>query len=57
MIEPQATTPKIDFCELKHALAETHSFLTDVQLLEVADDMHDAIRERHGHPKSGHSEC
>jgi hypothetical protein len=31
--------------------------MSDQQLLEVADDMHDAIRERHGDPHSGPSEC
>jgi hypothetical protein len=47
----------IDFCELKHTLADAHPLMTDEQLLEVADDMHDAIRDRHGDPKSGPSEC
>ncbi len=52
--KPAAT---IDFCELKHTIADAHPLMTDAQLLEVADDMHDTIRERHGDPKSGPSEC
>ncbi len=55
MSEPQQTT--VDFCELKHTIADAHSLMTDAQLLEVADDIHDAIRDRHGDPKSGPSEC
>jgi hypothetical protein len=31
--------------------------MSDEQRLEVADDMHDAIRERRGDPQSGPSEC
>ena len=57
MSEPRPVTTDIDFCELKHTLADAHSLLSDEQLLEVADDMHDAIRERQGDPKSGPSEC
>jgi hypothetical protein len=59
-MESEMNLPKptaIDFCELKHTLADAHPLMTDEQLLEVADDMHDAIRDRHGDPKSGPSEC
>ena len=51
------TTSDIDFCELKHVLEEAHPLMSDNQLLEVADDMHEAIRERRGDPHSGVSEC
>ncbi len=57
MSEPRSTTSNIDFCELKHTLAGAHTLMTDEQLLEVADDMHEAIRERQGDPKSGPSAC
>jgi hypothetical protein len=57
MSEPQQTATKIDFCELKHVLADAHPLMTDEQLLEVADDIHDEIRDRHGDPKSGPSAC
>ena len=57
MSETKPTATKVDFCELKHTLAEAHTLLTDEQMLEVADDLHEAIRERHGDPKSGPSEC
>ena len=50
-------TAGIDFCELKQVLEDAHSLMSDQQLLEVADDMHEAIRERHGDPRSGPSEC
>jgi hypothetical protein len=50
MSEPQQTATKIDFCELKHVLADAHPLMTDEQLLEVADDVHDE-------PKSGPSAC
>ena len=50
-------TASIDFCELKHVLEEAHPLMSDQQLLEVADDIHEAIRERHGDPHSGPSEC
>ena len=52
-----ARASKADFCELKHVLEEAQPLLSDGQLLEMADDMHDAIRERHGDPISGASEC
>jgi hypothetical protein len=43
--------------ELKNVLADAHPLMTDEQLLEVADDIHDEIRDRHGDPKSGPSAC
>jgi hypothetical protein len=51
------STPKIDFCELKHTIEDAHPLMTSEQLLEVADDLHEAIRERQDDPKSGPSEC
>ena len=55
--EGKAAASKGDFCELKHILEGAQPLLSDRQLLEIADDMHDAIRERHGDPISGPSEC
>ncbi len=57
MTTQTSETAGIDFCELKHVLEEAHPLMSDQQLLEVADDMHEAIRERHGDPRSGPSEC
>jgi hypothetical protein len=57
MTTQKSETASIDFCELKHVLEEAHPLMSDQQLLEVADDMHEAIRERRGDPRSGPSEC
>jgi hypothetical protein len=57
MKKPKPDTSNINFCELKHVLEDAQTLLSDRQLLEVADDMHEAIRERHGNPISGASEC
>ena len=57
MTTQKPETARIDFCELKQVLEDAHPLMSDQQLLEVADDMHEAIRERHGDPHSGPSEC
>ena len=57
MTSQKSATTSIDFCELKHVLEDAHPLMSDQQLLEVADDMHEVIRERHGDPYSGPSEC
>jgi DNA-binding response OmpR family regulator len=57
MAEPQIELTPTDFCELKHTLEDAHKTMSSDQLLEVADDMHEEIRDRGDDPRSGPSNC
>jgi DNA-binding response OmpR family regulator len=57
MAEPQIELKPNDFCALKHTLEVANKTMSSEQLLEVADDMHEEIRERGDDPKSGPSNC
>ena len=57
MSDPEPKLEPEQFCELKHTIEEANQTLSSEQLLEIADEMHEEIRERGTNPKSGQSSC
>ena len=57
MHDPENDLEAVEFCELKQTIESAHDVMSSEQLLEVADAMHDEIRDRGDDPKSGPPTC